>query len=133
MPNYETVFILKPTLSSEKVDAVLAKAKGIITSNEGTVIFSDSMGKRRLAYPVKKYNEGSYYLFHFSSDGKVIAELENFFRTSDSVIKYITLKIEKSSKKKKEKKKSESPQPENQQPNKKEPENNEKTIKTEVI
>ena len=107
MPNYETVFILKPNLSSEKIEAVLAKTKGIITSSEGTIILSDSWGKRRLAYPVKKYKEGSYYLFHFQSEGKVIAELENLFETSDSVIKYITIKIKKSSKKKAEVKKEE--------------------------
>ncbi|MBN1385249.1 MAG: 30S ribosomal protein S6 [Elusimicrobia bacterium] len=109
MPNYETVFILKPNLSSEKVDTVLTKTKGIITSNEGTIILSDSWGKRRLAYPVKKYKEGSYYLFHFSCDGKIVAELENFFRTSDSVIKYITIKLDKSLKKKTESKKEEKP------------------------
>ena len=109
MPNYETVFILKPTLSNEKVDEVLAKAKGIVTSNSGTVILSDSWGKRRLAYPVQKYKEGNYFLFHFSCTGNVIGELENFFRTTDSVIKYITIKLEKTFKKKTEEKKEEKP------------------------
>lgn len=94
MPDYETVFILKPTLPNEKVNEVLGKIKEIITSNEGTVLLSDSWGKRRLAYPVKKYKEGSYYLFRFSSDGRVVEKLENFFRLADSVIKYISIKIE---------------------------------------
>ncbi len=107
MPNYETVFILKPTLSNEKVEEVLGKVKGIITSGNGTVILSDSWGKRRLAYPVKKNKEGTYFLLQFSADGKVVGVLENFFRTTDDVIKYITLKIEKSFKKKTEPKKEE--------------------------
>ncbi len=107
MPNYETVFILKPTLSNEKVEEVLGKVKGIITSGNGTVILSDSWGKRRLAYPVKKNKEGSYYLLQFSADGHVVGVLENFFRTTDDIIKYITLKIEKSFKKKTESKKEE--------------------------
>ena len=107
MPNYETVYILKPTLSNEKVEEVLEKVKGIITSGNGTVILSDSWGKRRLAYPVKKNKEGTYYLLQFSADGKVVGVLENFFRTTDDVIKYITLKIEKSFKKKPEPKEEE--------------------------
>ncbi|MEW6557076.1 MAG: 30S ribosomal protein S6 [Elusimicrobiota bacterium] len=107
MPNYETVFILKPTLSSEKVDEILEKIKKIITSIDGTIILSDTWGKRRLAYPVKKYKEGVYYLFQFNSDGQIIAELENFYRTTDAVIKFITIKIEKPFKKKTEPKKEE--------------------------
>jgi len=107
MPNYETVFILKPTLSNEKVEEVLGKVKGIITSGNGTIILSDSWGKRRLAYPVKKNKEGTYYLLQFSADGNVVGVLENFFRTTDDVIKYITLKIKKSFKKKTEPKKDE--------------------------
>ncbi|MDD5686329.1 MAG: 30S ribosomal protein S6 [Elusimicrobia bacterium] len=109
MPDYETVFILKPTLSAEKVEEVLEKIKGVITSNKGSVTLSDSWGKRRLAYPVKKHKEGSYYLFHFSSEGKVVGELENYFRTTDNVIKYITIKIEKSFKKNAEAKKEKKP------------------------
>jgi len=107
MPNYEAVFILKPTLSNEKVEEILEKVKGIITSGNGTIILSDSWGKRRLAYPVKKNKEGTYYLLQFSVDGKVVGVLENFFRTTDDVIKYITIKIEKSFKKKTEPKKEE--------------------------
>ncbi len=107
MPNYETVFILKPTLSNEKVEEVLGKVKGIITSDNGTIILSDSWGKRRLAYPVEKYKEGTYYLLQFSADGKVVGILENFFRTTDDVIKYITLKTGKPFKKKTESKKEE--------------------------
>ncbi|MFH0948584.1 MAG: 30S ribosomal protein S6 [Elusimicrobiota bacterium] len=110
MSNYETVFILKPTLSNEKVEEALGKVKGIITSGGGTIILSDSWGKRRLAYPVKKNKEGIYYLLQFSADGKVVGVLESFFRTSDEIIKYITLKVEKSSKKKTEPKKEEKPE-----------------------
>ena len=91
MPNYETVFILKPVLSSDKVEEVLGKVKKIITSNQGTVLLSDSWGKRRLAYTVKKFKEGIYYLFSFSCDGKVIEELESFFKTTDDIIKFITI------------------------------------------
>lgn len=107
MPNYETVFILKPTLPNEKIDEVLEKVKGIITSDGGTVILSDTWGKRRLAYPVKNNKEGSYYLIQFSAAGNVVGVLENYFRTADPVIKYITLKIEKSFKKKAASKKEE--------------------------
>ncbi|OGS44797.1 MAG: 30S ribosomal protein S6 [Elusimicrobia bacterium RIFOXYD2_FULL_34_15] len=104
MPNYETVFILKPVLANEKVEEVLNKIKGIITSNQGTVLLADSWGKRRLAYTVKKFKEGSYYLFNFTCAGKVIGELENYYKTSDAIIKFITIKKEVASKKKTEKK-----------------------------
>ena len=65
MPNYETVYILKPTLSNEKVEEVLEKVKGIITSGNGTVILSDSWGKRRLAYPVKKIKKELISSYNF--------------------------------------------------------------------
>ncbi|MFH1541375.1 MAG: 30S ribosomal protein S6 [Elusimicrobiota bacterium] len=100
MVNYETVFIMKPTLTNEKIAEVLEKVNGIISSCNGTIILSDSWGKRRLAYPVKKNKEGNYYLLQFSSEGRVVSILENFFKNSDEVIKHIVIKIEKSSKKK---------------------------------
>jgi len=100
MPNYETVFIIKPELSDEKVTEVVEKVKGIISSCDGNVVLSDSWGRRRLAYNIGKNKEGNYYLLQFSAAPTVNDELEKYFKTSDTIIRHMIIRFKKSFKKK---------------------------------
>ena len=103
MPNYETVFIVKPELPDDKCGALLEKVKGIITSCDGNVVLTDNWGRRRLAYQIGKNKEGNYFLLQFSAGSQVCSEIEKYFRTSDDVIRHIIIKNIKSFKKKEKK------------------------------
>jgi len=100
MPNYETVFIIKPELPDDKVNEVLEKVKGIILSCDGNVILTDSWGRRRLAYNIGKNKEGNYILFQFSATPQVSDELQKYFKMSDNIIRHLIIRFNKSFKKK---------------------------------
>jgi small subunit ribosomal protein S6 len=94
MKSYETLFILKPTLDEEAIKANVEKYKGIIEENGGEVETVDLWGKRKLAYPISKINEGIYVLFNFKADSELPKELTRKFRIADEVIRDIIIKHE---------------------------------------
>lgn len=94
MRTYEAMFILKPSLEEEAIKAALEKFKGIIEKNGGEVVEVDEWGKRRLAYPIAKLNEGIYTLFTFKADTELPKELDRNFRISDDVIRSMITRVE---------------------------------------
>jgi small subunit ribosomal protein S6 len=96
---YEELFIVKPDTPDEEVDAYVEQVKAIITDGKGNVDKVDRWGVRKLAYRVSKYNEGNYILIQFSSEPDLVHEVERRMRVSDSVIKFITVRIDEKLKK----------------------------------
>ena len=93
MNKYESVIIINPNLSEEAVKALEEKFTGLINEN-GKVESVENMGKKRLAYEIKKSREGIYVLFNFEAVPTFIAELERIYRITDDVIKFIVVKKE---------------------------------------
>ena len=91
MNKYESVIIVNPNLDEAALKAVEDKFTGIINEN-GKVEKVDRMGKRRLAYEIKKQKEGYYMVFEFESKPEAIAELERNYRITDDIMKYIIVK-----------------------------------------
>ena len=91
MNKYESVIIVNPNLDEAALKAVEDKFTGIINEN-GKVEKVDRMGKRRLAYEIKKQQEGYYMVFEFESKPEAIAELERIYRITDDIMKYIRVK-----------------------------------------
>ncbi len=93
---YELVYILKPDLPEEEIDGVVEQFKGFITDGGGTVEKMEKWGKRRLAYPVAKFTDGYYVLMQYSIESNMglPKELERRLRVLDSVIKYLTVRID---------------------------------------
>jgi small subunit ribosomal protein S6 len=96
---YEELFILKPDSPEEEVDGFVEQIKQVITSGKGTVDKVDKWGVRKLAYRVQKYNEGLYVLVQFSSSPELVKEVERRLRVTDSVMKFITVRIDEKLKK----------------------------------
>lgn len=94
MRNYETLFILKAT-DDEEVKANIEKFKGIIESNGGVIDNVDEWGRRKLAYPINKVNEGYYTLINFQAESDLPRELERNFKITDSVMRYVVVNPEK--------------------------------------
>lgn len=93
--NYETIFIVSPELPSTSVEDITSKALKVIETANGTVKTVQQLGKKRLAYPIEKFREGSYVFMELSCEGEVVNALESFFKFNDSVIRFMTVKIEK--------------------------------------
>ena len=92
--NYECTFICSPELDVAKVEEVTAKVSKIIETAGGTVKNLQQLGKKKLAYNVKKFREGIYVYMEIEAKGEVVSSLENFFKVTDSVIRYLTVKVE---------------------------------------
>ncbi len=92
MTCYETLFVVKPTLTDEETAAVIAKIKDILTKEGAELIATDDMGMRRLAYPVEKNDRGYYTVLFYKAEGTFITELERNLKISEDVIKFLTVK-----------------------------------------
>jgi small subunit ribosomal protein S6 len=92
MRDYETMFILKPDLEEEDVEAVLTRFQGLITDGGGTVAGVNKWGKRRLAYEIEGYGEGIYVIMEFVAEAGVARELERVFKITDQVLRYLSIK-----------------------------------------
>ena len=93
MNKYESVIIINPNVDEAGVKALEDKFTGLINEN-GKVEKVDSMGKRKLAYEIKKFAEGTYLVFNFESKPEAIKELERVYRITDNVLKFIVVKKE---------------------------------------
>jgi small subunit ribosomal protein S6 len=91
LKNYETIFILDPSLGDDKTLEEIEKAKSVITSAKGEVLDVQKWGKRKLAYEIHKKREGVYALLRFKGTGTVVSELERSFRISEPVIRFLTV------------------------------------------
>ena len=98
MRRYETIFIASPTLADEQVDELVKYFEGIIAEQGGELLKTDRWGRKKLAYEVKKFSEGVYTLFELNAGPKLIAELERRFRNHDSVIKYLSVRMDEQAK-----------------------------------
>jgi small subunit ribosomal protein S6 len=95
---YEVMFIVRPDAADEDVDKLLAGFTTTVTNGGGTVKATEKMGRRKLAYMVRRFNDGNYILLTVEADGVVIAELERRLRVSEPVIKFITVRMDEEEK-----------------------------------
>jgi small subunit ribosomal protein S6 len=92
--NYELIIILKPDLANEKLDTVLENVKKFISGKGGAVADVQKWGKRRLAYPIKHFGEGIYFLLKLQAKASQNRELEINLRISEDVLRHLLVKIE---------------------------------------
>jgi small subunit ribosomal protein S6 len=92
--NYELLYIIKPELEADALDAVVSKVNQLITGKGGTITAEDRWGKRKLAYPIKKFSEGTYVLTKFSMAPQWSRELESSLRITEEVLRHLLVKIE---------------------------------------
>lgn len=91
---YETTYILRPNTTNEGVAEVNTRIKGIIEGMGGKVLKVDNWGKRRLAYEVAKERKGIYLYWQYLAQPGVVEETERNLRMLDSVIRYLTIKVD---------------------------------------
>ncbi|HVG31842.1 MAG TPA: 30S ribosomal protein S6 [Pyrinomonadaceae bacterium] len=91
---YEVMFIIDAGASDEDVTRLSDSLQQIITDQGGTITKNEIMGRRSLAYPIDRKNEGIYVLFEIEGSGREIAELERRMRVNDQIIRYITVRVD---------------------------------------
>ncbi|MBI5193509.1 MAG: 30S ribosomal protein S6 [Nitrospirae bacterium] len=94
MNTYESIFIVKPSISDDDVTKTVTKLEGIIKQG-GEYLTTENWGKKKLAYEVNKEKKGLYLLFRFRGKGTLVDELERNYRFDDNVIKFMTIQLGK--------------------------------------
>ncbi|MCK4619863.1 MAG: 30S ribosomal protein S6 [Desulfobacterales bacterium] len=95
MRRYETFIIIDPDLSDEEQSPIFEKVKDLIQQGECLLVMLDEWGDRRLAYEIKKKSRGYYVRLDYCGTGKLVDEMERFFRIDDRVMKYMTVLLDK--------------------------------------
>ena len=91
MNKYESIIIVNPNVDEEGLKSLEERFTGLINEN-GKVESVENMGKKKLAYEIKKFAEGTYLLFNFESKPSAIAEIERVYRITDEILKHIVVK-----------------------------------------
>lgn len=105
--SYECTFICSPDLDAAKVEEIISKTTKVIEASNGTIKNLQQLGKKKLAYNINKFREGIYVYMELDGNGSMLQPLENFFKVNDSIIRFLTVKVEAKKNKKVSKKTSE--------------------------
>lgn len=92
MREFDTTFIVQPEISDEGREALIAKLRGVLERAGGTPLEVDDMGKKKLAYEIKRFQKGHYLGFLYADSGKAVAELERALRLDESILRFLTVR-----------------------------------------
>ena len=95
---YEIMFIVRPDVEEAELDKLIEGFSANVTNGGGEVKNVEKMGRRRLAYTVRKFNDGFYVLLNVAAAGSLITEIERRLRVSEQVIKFITVRMDEEEK-----------------------------------
>jgi small subunit ribosomal protein S6 len=98
MRKYELMFIVRPDTTEEDLAKLVAQMEGVVTGAGGKVEKAEKMGRRRLAYRVSGFREGHYVLFTLEGSGDTVKEFERRLRVTDSVIKFLAVRMDEEQK-----------------------------------
>ena len=94
MRNYENLVIVKPTFTAEEIQASIAAIEEVITSNGGEIATTDTMGMRKLAYPIDKNERGYFHVIYYTIAPSAITEIERRFRINEDLLRFVTIKYD---------------------------------------
>jgi small subunit ribosomal protein S6 len=94
---YELMFIVRPDMTEEDQSKLISMLESVVSNGNGTVK-SEVMGKRRLAYSVRKFHDGIYILLTVEGGGALVHELERRLRVTEPVIKFLTVRVDEEQK-----------------------------------
>ena len=89
MRRYELMLVLKPDAPDERASAVIDRTTRYVVASGGQIVKVAPWGRRRLAYPIERYREGSYHIVVFESPAEAIAELERSLQITEDVLRYL--------------------------------------------
>ncbi|WP_104721729.1 30S ribosomal protein S6 [Helicobacter mesocricetorum] len=91
---YETMFVVKPTLTQEEITTKIDFYKTAILNNGGEISATLDMGMRNLAYEIKKNKRGYYFVIYFKAEPKLVLELERLYRINEDILRFIVIKYD---------------------------------------
>ncbi len=96
---YEMMYIAPPDTTVENIDKLNESISKLVETEGGTITKVENIGVRRLAYKIGKLTDGFYVLYEFEGSGKEIAELERRMRVNDTIVRFMTVRVDEDRKK----------------------------------
>ena len=93
--HYESVVIFNAALEDEQIENNISRIQDTIKNNGGTIVELDRWGRKRLAYPIQKSKTGYYLVLRYSAPAAMISVLERSFRLDETIIRYLTIVLNK--------------------------------------
>lgn len=94
MRDYELVVIISPEVAEEEIPVTVEKIHRFIGERGGSISEVNQWGRRKLAYPIKHFMEGSYVLTHFKMDPRLTAELEASLGISEEILRHLLVRLD---------------------------------------
>ena len=94
MRHYELMFIVKPTLEDEATLAVCENVKNVLINQKAKVVSEKNMGRRELAYEVKGFKNGNYFLLNVEAEPEAVKEFDRIANISEDIIRHIVVRVE---------------------------------------
>lgn len=91
---YEVIFIVDPDAADDEVMRLSEGVQKIITGQGGSIVKTEMMGKRQLAYEINHKKDGTYVLLEVEGSGSEIAEVERRMRVNDQILRYMTVRVD---------------------------------------
>ena len=95
MRRYELMLVLRPDAPDERAAAVIDRTTRYVVASGGQIVKVAPWGRRRLAYPIDRYRDGSYHIVVFESPAEVIAEMERSLQITEDVLRYLVTRVVK--------------------------------------
>jgi small subunit ribosomal protein S6 len=95
MRRYELMLVLRPDAPEDRIQAVLEKTTRQLTDGGGQIVKAAPWGRRRLAYPIDRYREGSYHIIHFDAPPEAIGELERTLLITEEVLRHLVVRVDR--------------------------------------
>ena len=91
---YETIFILRPTLNDQEISEAIDNYKDLLVRHGAEMLRQEDLGKKKLAYYIKKFQNGHYAIYQYKAEAPAVSELERSFKISEDVLRYLTVKLD---------------------------------------
>lgn len=95
MRRYELMLVLRPDAPDERSSAIIDRTTREITADGGQIIKVAPWGRRRLAYQIDRYREGSYHIVVFEAPPTVVAEVERSLLITEEVLRHLVVRVER--------------------------------------
>ena len=91
---YETIFILRPTLNDQEISESIDSYRSLLQREGAEMLAEEDMGKKKLAYLIRNFQNGHYALFRYESESNAVQELERTFKISEDILRFLTIRLD---------------------------------------
>ncbi len=93
MTNYEITFIVRPDMEETEINKTAEELKEVLTSNKAKILSEKAMGQKELAYEIKKFKSGYYFLFEVEANKEAIDEFDHVVRINENLLRHLVVRV----------------------------------------